>query len=279
MPWIGVAVEADEESVKKLLSNLGLEVVRTLGVVELETSRGWIKFRVFEVLGGVEDSARVIAEDTGLPAFESGPHLILGEVSARLWDEGAKVVFPDGKSEVIPIFTYDGFLDVRMPTRKVRGVKATIIAGGKMYELPLGIAELLEIYALGQKVLEKIEKAASVYGLDKVISSDALEELKRRRAEVAVEVDYETGFVMIREGSRMRVVSINSYIPELIYRGEYTKLKELWDKAPENSKEIFRKIIENEIKAAKSIEDENRIKSLKEATEKLGITIHENDNE
>ncbi|MEM4805858.1 MAG: hypothetical protein QXX25_07225 [Thermofilaceae archaeon] len=272
MPWIGVSADISEDDVKRALENLGLILLREIGVVELETSRGWLKFRVFEVAGGVEDSARVLAEDLSAPAFESGPHLVLGEVSARLWDEGAKVVFPDGESEVVPIFTYDGFLDVRMPTRRVKGLKATIIIGGTQYELPLEIKDLLEVYAKGQKAIEKVEKAASVYGLEKVVSAAALEELRRRRAgEVSVEVDYEAGFVMVKEGVKVRVVSLDKFILDLIVRGELDKLRELVEKAPDEAKRRVHEMLRRELELAEASGDERRSKVLKEALEKLGF--------
>ncbi|MEM1764298.1 MAG: hypothetical protein QW394_02000, partial [Thermofilaceae archaeon] len=272
MPWIGVSADISEDDVKRALENLGLILLREIGVVELETSRGWLKFRVFEVAGGVEDSARVLAEDLSAPAFESGPHLVLGEVSARLWDEGAKVVFPDGESEVVPIFTYDGFLDVRMPTRRVKGLKATIIIGGTQYELPLEIKDLLEVYAKGQKAIEKVEKAASVYGLEKVVSPAALEELRRRRAgEVSVEVDYEAGFVMVKEGVKVRVVSLDKFILDLIVRGELDKLRELVEKAPDEAKRRVHEMLRRELELAEASGDERRSKVLKEALEKLGF--------
>lgn len=271
MPWVGVAEEIDEEVARRFLDKIGLVVLGVLGVVELETSRGWLKFRVFEVRGSVEDAARVITEDLGAPAFESGPHLVLGEVSARLWDEGARVAFPDGSSEVVPIYTCDGFLDVRMPTRRVKGLKATIVVGNKLYELPLQLEDLLEIYALGQRAIEKIEKAASVYGLDKVVSRKALEEIRRCRIEEAVEVDYESGFVMMKEGSKVHVVSLDEYLVYLICRKEYSKLKELIEKAPAKVKEQIRKFLEEERRAAELVSDEEQLKELEEATERLGL--------
>ncbi len=275
MPWVGVAEEVGEDRVREALASLGLEVTRVQGLLELETSRGWLKFRVYEVRGSVEGVAQVLAENLGAAAFESGPHLVLGEVSARLWDEGARVVFPDGYSEVIPLFTYDGFLDVRMPTRRVSGASATMVIGGRTYELPLRYSDLVEIYAMGEKAVEKVEKAASVYGLEKVISREALEELRRRRGEVLVEVDYESGLVMIREGARLRVVSLAKYFVELARRSDHERLKELWEKAPEASKEQLRRALEEEYAAAKLVGDDKRVKAVREAAEKLGLPLRE----
>lgn len=274
MPWIGVAEEVSEEDARKALQNLGLTPLRVIGVVELETSRGWLKFRVFEVTGAVEDAARVLAEDLNAPAFESGPHLVLGEVSARLWDEGAKVAFPDGSSEVIPVFTYDGFLDVRMPTRKVKGLRATIIVGGKQYELPLEIKDLLEVYGMGQKAIEKIEKAASVYGFEKVIAAAAWEELRRQRAGgISVEVDYEAGFVMVKEGTKMRVISLDKFFLDLIFKGELDKMKDLVEKAPEEVKKRMLELLREELELAEASGDERRLKALRAASDKLGFQM------
>jgi len=276
MPWVGVSESVEEERARALIESLGLRIDRVVGVVELETSRGWLKFRVFEVRGEVQGVAQVLASELSLPAFESGPHLVLGEVSARLWDEGARVAFPDGGSEVIPIFTYDGFLDIRMPTRKTRGLKATMVVGGRTFELPLQLKDLLEIYAQGRKALEKVDKAVAAYGLEKVVSSEALEELRRlKQAEEVVEVDFDAGFVMVREGSRARVVSLERFFLEMIYRKRLDRVKEIMEKAPSDVRERLRRLVEAEYNDAKLSGDERRVKDLVEACKELGLPLPE----
>lgn len=273
MPWVGVAEDAEGGKARELLERMGLSVRREAGLIELKTTRGWIKFRLYEVEGDVKGAADGLAKILEVPAFESGPHITLGEVSARLWDEGAKVVFPDGYSEVVALFTYDGFLDVRMPSANVRGLKATIVIGGKTYELPLKLSELMEIYSMGPKAVEKLEKAVSVYGLEKVISKEALEKLKQRKMEVKIEIDYSSGFVLIKEGARVRIVALKDYFIELLYRGDYERAKSVLEGAPANIRGELIEAIRGEYRLAKEYGEEERAKLLLEAAEKLGLQL------
>ncbi len=273
MPWVGLAAEVDEDAGRSALEEVGLIVRRALGAVEVKTTKGWVRFKLYEVEGEVEGVAASLVEALGASALESGPHLILGEVSARLWDEGAKVVFPDGHSEIVALYTYDGFLDVRMPTDNVKGLKATIRIEGKTYELPLKLEDLIEIQSRGPQAIEKVEKAVAVYGLEKVISKEVLEELKRRKAEVRVEVDYEAGFVLMREGAKMKVVTLRDYFLELLYKGEHEQAKKVYDGAPEGVKQSLLEIIREEYNALKELGEEGRIKALLEAAQKLGLRL------
>ncbi|HDD33519.1 MAG TPA: hypothetical protein ENG30_00045 [Thermofilaceae archaeon] len=273
MPWLGIEQRVNEERARVVMEELALIVRRTIGLVEVKTSRGWVKFRVYEVEGVIEGVAAVLASRLGVPVFESGRHLILGEASARLWDEGVKVAFPNGDSEIIPIFTFDGFLDLRMPTSNVRGVKATMIVGGKVYELPLKLNDLLEIYSRGRNLVEKIEKAASVYGLERIVSREALESLRKSKREVRVEVDYETGFVFLLEGGRMKTIPLSRYFIELIYGGELEKAKSLYEGAPESTRVELAELIRDEYEVARSLGLEARVQRLKSIAEKLGLSL------
>ncbi len=263
MPWVGFAAEVSEDSGKEVLESLGLIVIKAVGIVEIKTGRGWVKFRLYEVEGEVEGVAASLAKALGVPALES----------ARLWDEGARVAFPDGSSEVIALYTYDGFLDVRMPTTNVKGLKATILVGGKTYELPLNLSDLVEIYSKGQKALEKVEKAAAIYGLEKVISKEALEELSRRKAEVRIEVDYETGFVLVKEGAKMKVVPLREYFLELLYRGDIEQARKILDDAPDVAKRGLLEAVREEYRTLKELGDEDRAKTILEVAEKLGLQL------
>ncbi|RLE88500.1 MAG: hypothetical protein DRJ96_00100 [Thermoprotei archaeon] len=272
MPWIGVAEEVSEEEAREAIRGAGLFPKKVIGTIEIKTGRGWVKFRVYEVEGSVEGVAELLAPQVNAPVFESGRHLILGEASARLWDEGAKIVFPDGVSEVVPIFTFDGFLDVRMPTDNVKGLKATIVVGGRTYELPLKLSDLVEIYSMGRKALEKVEKAASVYGLEKVISRDALEELKKRRERVVkVEVDYETGFVLILEGDRIRTAPLKNFFLDLIHEGKVERAKEILEGAPEQVRRELLEALKEDYEASKAMALKERQRAIEEAARKLGL--------
>lgn len=272
MPWIGVAEEVSEEVAEEALRRIGLFPQKIICRVEVKTGRGWVKFRVYEVEGSVEGIAELLALQVGAPVFESGRHLILGEASARLWDEGAKVTFPDGTSEVVPIFTFDGFLDVRMPSDNVRGLKATMVIGDRVYELPLKLSDLVEVYSMGRRALEKVEKAASVYGLEKVISREALDELrKRRRRRVKIEVDYEAGFILILEGDRLRTVPLREFFLDLIYGGDVERAREVYEGAPEHVRRELVDALRESYEASKAMALKERQRAIEEAVRKLGL--------
>ncbi len=229
----------DVDRLRKLFEDNGLRVRSELEI-EVKTSRGWIAFHVFDVTGFVEGLASYIATLYNVVALEAGKHLILGEVSAKLWDEAVKIVFPDGKSETIAIFTFDGFLDVRMPTGNVRGVKPQMVIGGKTYDLPLSLEDIVEIYGISKDYLEKIEKAASIYGLSRIISSDAIKELrnikKKEGIERKVEIDYESGYVLILEGRKIVTKNIERYVTELLEEGRVEEAYGIYENAPQELK-------------------------------------------
>lgn len=271
MAWIGVAREIPEEEVVNTANLLGLPVRGVVGEVEIKTSRGWISLRIYDVHGDVEGIAGNLARIFNAVALESGRHLVLGETSARLWDEGAKVVFPDGEEELIPIYTYDGFLDVRMPTSNVKGLKATLVVGGKMYELPLGSDDLIEILSMGKKALEKVEKAASVYGLDKIISREAIEQLRQQKEETKVEVDYESGLALVKESGKVKIINIKQYFLDLVRDNELEKAKELLNKAPQSLAEELVEALRKEYEADKDLGEDEAVVKWKEIAKKLGI--------
>ena len=171
MPWIGVEAEkVEKKKFEETILRYGLTVFGEIEV-EIKTSRGWLKFTVLEVGGFVEGLARDLSKLFEVATVEAGPHLILGEPSAKIWDEAVKVVFPDGEEEVIPVFTNDGFLDVRIPNERIKGVRGSIVVSGKKYELPLTPESLVEIYTKGEELFKKVEKAASVYGISSIVSA------------------------------------------------------------------------------------------------------------
>ncbi len=244
MPWLGVRDSVDEnEFVKFIEDKLGLKVLKTQKV-KVKTRRGWLSFIIVDVLGFVEGYARYVVENFKTEALEGGEHLILGEPSAKLWDEAVKIIFPDGTEEIIPIYTFDGFLDIRLPTDKVEGLRGYITVGGLSYSLPLSFEDLVEIYQQGK--IEKIEKAVSIYGLKRVLSEDAilkLSQLKKKRAKV--EIDYEGGFVFIVKEHEIITKSIPDYVIELVRNKEYERAMEIYSKCTaEIREETKRKIVE-----------------------------------
>jgi len=240
LPWLGVEDgEKSREELGGILEELDLRVLR-YREIEVKTSRNWKKFLIAEVAGFVEGLAGVVAQRLGRTSLESGEHLILGETSARLWDEAAKVVFPDGEEELVPIFRYDGFLDLRLPTERVRGLEGYISIEGRRYRLPLSFGDLVDIYSRSREGLDKVERAAGVYGVEKILSREAISkirELGRRREEVKIEIDYETGFVFIVRGREIITKTIRDYVAELVGEGRLERAKEVYDRCPTELKE------------------------------------------
>ena len=275
MAWLGFekGCLGDEEA-KSLLEGLGLTVLRDFEI-EVEVRKEWVAFRVFEVREPVESVSCPLARKVGCRVLEGGKHLILGEVSAKIWDEAVRVCSPDGETELIPVYTYDAFLDIRMPSRKVRGLEPEIVVGGKVYRLPLSFEDLEEIAQRG--LLEKVEKAASVYGLFRVISHKALEELERRKRErkeeARYEVDYESGYVVVMESGKVTAVALPRFFVSLVEEGRYEEASKIYDEAPEETKKSLRESLVDAYYLWKTMGKD--VSQLKEFLERLGVNVEE----
>ncbi len=272
MSWIGIDERfSNIEGVKKSLIANGF-VIYEEKKISIKTSRGWIKFIVFEVSGFTEGLAEFISKEFKVTALESGKHLILGETSAKLWDEAVKIVFPDGETEIIPVFTFDGFLDIRMPTENIRGVNPTIVVLGKIYELPLSLEDIVEIYRKNREAIEKIEKAASIYGLNKVISERALSALKEKSKEkIKVEIDYETGYVLISDGSSISTKPLPTYLLSLILDEKIDEALKVYNDAPLEMKEDLKKVVLEELRIQENIKALRNVELLKKFIDKINM--------
>ncbi len=234
MAWLGFEEGCmDEERFAEILRKNSIEPGNRFSI-ELLVGGEWVRFVVYEVHGFVEGSACILAEATGCRVLEGGKHLILGEVSAKIWDEAVKVCDPGGGVEVIPVYTYDAFLDVRMPSRYVRGLEPEILVGGRVYRLPLSLGDLEDIARKG--LIAKVEKAASVYGLYRVVSEEALRELRRRREEkekeFRYEVDYESGYVVVVRAGKVSAVGLPRFLVLLVEEGRYKDARKILQEAP-----------------------------------------------
>uniref|UniRef100_A0A7C1TB31 Uncharacterized protein n=1 Tax=Thermofilum pendens TaxID=2269 RepID=A0A7C1TB31_THEPE len=272
MPWLGVSAECPREAeAEELLKSMGYILRRKLQL-EVLVEGSWMRFSVFEVQGFVEGVAGVLAEDLGCPALESGPHLVLGEVSAKIWDEAAKVVFPDGREVLVPILTYDAFLDIVLPTSKVKGLEGRITILGKTYKLPLSREDLMEIAGLGEKYLEKVERAAAAYGLSRILSEaalDALKPAKKIEEGLNFEVDFEENVAVVRRGGKLTIMSIPKLVLMLVEMERYSEAEEILRKCGGEvlggAKEALLELYSYYVR-----EDEKRSR-LKEFLEKLGF--------
>ncbi|MGC9107788.1 MAG: hypothetical protein ACP5IE_06340 [Infirmifilum sp.] len=238
MPWIGLESSCSSEGVESLLKEYGYTVARKFAI-ELFVKESWMKFIIYEVIGFAEGVAELLSETFNCPALEAGPHLVLGEVSAKLWDEAAKVVMPTGESYIIPIYTYDGFLDVKMPTSKVRGLKGQIIIGGRAFDLPLKEEDILNLMIIDKRVKEKIEKAIAVYGEKRILSEELRERLGkktrdegRKSTRIEYEIDPETKIVFCLYDGKLTSMSLSRFTVFLAENQMFDELKEFLNKLP-----------------------------------------------
>jgi len=257
-----------EEEFEELLRELGLRVVRKFSM-EVRTRRGWVAFLVADVIGFTEGAASVVAGRCSAAALEAGDHTILGEVSAKLWSEAVKVVFPDGEEELVTVMTHDGFLNARVPTDDVRGLEGVVYVDSHPVRLPVTLDDLTLIARLGEGALERLNKLAQVYGVRKVLSEEVVEYLeelrRRRREEVQVSVDYETGFVLMRRGSRITTTPIPEYVVRLAREGRLDEAARVYEGAPDQLKEEIRRAVEEEVEILRSLgrrEDLERLSAL-----------------
>ena len=275
MPWIGVEAEkVEKKKFGETVLRYGLTVFGEIEV-EIKTSRGWLKFIVLEVGGFVEGLARDLSKLFDAAAIEAGPHLILGEPSAKIWDEAVKVVFPDGEEEVIPVFTNDSFLDVRIPNERIKGVKGSIVVGGKKYELPLTPESLIEIYNKGEELFKKVEKAASVYGISSIVSAEALKALREKtKAPPRYEIDYDAGLALIYEKNRIKTVNIITFLLDLLLKGFEQEALKIFEKAPEKLKIRIREAVKEEYEVYRDIGGLGALR-LKSFAKQIGLEIIE----
>jgi len=275
LPWIGVEAEkVEKKKFEETVLRYGLTVFGEIEV-EIKTSRGWLKFIVLEVGGFVERLARDLSKLFDAAAIEAGPHLILGEPSAKIWDEAVKVVFPDGEEEVIPVFTNDSFLDVRIPNERIKGVRGSIVVGGKKYELPLTPESLIEIYTKGEEFFKKVEKAASVYGISSIVSAEALKALREKtKAPPRYEIDYDAGLALIYEKNRIKTVNIIAFLLDLLLKGFEQEALKIFEKAPEELKNRIRDAVKEEYEVYRDIGDLGALR-LRSFAEHIGLEIIE----
>ncbi|ABL77666.1 hypothetical protein [Thermofilum pendens] len=274
MPWIGIGKKCleNEQEVAKYLEDSGVQVLKKFEL-EIEVDGEWIPFLVFEVLGFVEGLSEDLSRNFQCPTLESGPHLVLGEVSAKLWDEAVKVVFPDGGSRIIPVFTFDAFLDIRVPTKKVKGLKGQLILAGRVFELPLSKDDLLFIAKLDKKYLEKIEKAVAVYGLDKILSKEAQAELagKPSKKSLSYEVDYESGMALVMLENKIQTIGIPRLAVLLAEEEMYRDIREIYGKISEELKEKMKEALLDYYEFRKL--SGRSLKDLEELLKELGVEV------
>ncbi len=181
MPYVGVragALNLDEFA--EFLERHGLVPMKYLNI-KVKTRRGTLEFLVADVAGATKGVALRLSVKYGVEALESGPHLRWGDPDAGVWEDVAKIVFPDGEEEHVSLYLNDNFLGLRLASEKVEGLESTIYIGGIRFRLPLTLDDLAIIVNIDKD--KKVERAMSIYGADRIISKDVkekLEEIKRK---------------------------------------------------------------------------------------------------
>lgn len=174
MPLIGIEQgKVDLDTLASILEKLGLTPMEYMEL-EIKTKRGWIRFLVADVLGFTDGVASRLSTRFNCVAFEGGSHLRFGEPSAGIWEDAIKVVFPDGDTELIRIILNDNFLNLKLASEYVKGLKSYFYIKGVVFELPLSKESLHQVYSMGSEAVDKLHRAISAYGYSKILSEDAL---------------------------------------------------------------------------------------------------------
>jgi len=253
-----------EEEMNKVIEELGLRALRKFEI-EIKTKRGWINFLVVDVIGFTERVAHFIARKYSVIALEGGEHLILGEVSAKLWNEAVKVVFPDGEEEVIITMIHDGFLNARIPSDNVRGLEGVVYFNSHPVKLPIKLDDFMLLTKLVPKAIDKIMRLAQAYGSHKILSDEVIEyirKLQKVEEEVQVSVDYETGFVLIKRGKRITTTPIPEYLIRLAEEDKIEEAIKIYKEAPIQVKEDIVKTIEEEREILKALNRKEEYQKL-----------------
>jgi len=253
-----------EEEIDEIIEKLGLRALKKFDI-EVKTKRGWISFLVIDVLGFTERAASFIASKYSVTALEGGEHLILGEVSAKLWNEAVKVVFPDGEEEVIITMIHDSFLNARIPSDNVRGLKGVVYFDSYPVKLPISLNDFVLLARLNPKALDKVMKLVQAYGSHKILSDEVIEYIKKLRRieeEVQINVDYETGFVLIKKGTRISTVPISEYIIRLAKEDKVEEAVKIYREAPPQIKEDILKALKEECDILKALDRKEEYQKL-----------------
>ena len=261
------------EELTEELKTLGLVILK-IDEISLRTSfKGWVNFIRVEVIGFIEGVGKLLAMKHNALAFEWGDHTILGEISAKLWYEGAKIFYPSGKYENIPVVTFDGFLNIRIPSENIKGINGTIVIGQKKFKLPLTLDDLFLLLKFKKEAIRAIERAIEAYGKKKILSEEAiefLESLKKKEKRMKMEIDYEAGYIVFMNGEgKISTVPLFDYLLGLIINDKLDNAVNIIKKAPKNIKNSLFNELKNEIEYLKVLKREKDAKKIINFLEKI----------
>ncbi len=227
------------------IENLGYTVIGNPHNLKIKTKAGWVEFKIIDVIGFTDGIGKVLAYKYSSPVLE-GP-IIHGEVSAGIWEETVRIFYPDGRYEDVAIMIHDSFINAKIPTKNVDCLYGEIFIYGRSFKLPLNAEDLEMIATLGDEALEMLDKAISAYGLENLISDKALSErIKKDKLEVE-ELDFNSGFAMVKRNSDFFIISIVDYVVKLIIDGNTDKAYNIYEKLNESRREEIIKILKDEL--------------------------------
>ncbi|HDJ89944.1 MAG TPA: hypothetical protein ENG40_04550 [Thermoprotei archaeon] len=271
MGLLGVESHIESKKIVEELNRYGFRA-RNERKISIKTKRGIISFIVFDIMGFTEGYASILSQKFNCAALEGGEHLILGEASAKLWEEAVKIVWPDGESEIVSILIHDGFLDVIVPTENVIGITGRVFIGGFSFKIPISGEDMDKIIMMGKDAIEKIEKIVNMYGMYKVLSSEAIDkilEMEEKKKEVKEEIDYETGFIIILKEGKISTIPISTYIASLIKEDKIDKAKDIIEKAPDEIKKDIISFLNEEMEINKSVGDKKYAEKIAKFLENI----------
>jgi len=243
---IGISSESlNTEEFVRSIESLGYIVVGSFYSLRIKTKTGWTEFKVTDVIGSINNVGKILACKYCSPVLE-GP-IIHGEVNAGLWEEAVRIFYPDGKYEDIVIMIHDSFVNAKIPTKNVDGLHGEIFIHGRSFKLPLNTKDLEMITALGSEALEMLDKAILAYGLENIISSEALSKYAEKDEFGIEEFDFNSGFVMIKGNKESLIITIVDYVIKLVIDGNIDKAYNIYEKLSEDRKEEIVKILKNEL--------------------------------
>lgn len=246
MSIIGISSESlSVEEFIKYVENLGYTIVSEPYILKIKTKIGWIEFKVIDVMNPTNGIGKTLAHKYNSPSLE-GP-IIHGEVSAGLWEEAVRIFYPNSEYEDVAIMIHDNFINIKIPTKNVDGLHGEILIHGRSFKLPLNTEDLEVITNLGNEALKTLERAILAYGLKSMISSETLSECIKKNEFKSEEIDFNSGFVVIKEDNGVSVVSIVDYVVKLVIDGYVDKAYNVYERLNEDRKREIVEILKDEL--------------------------------
>ncbi len=267
MAEIGIEMMKREEFMELLKKyNISAEKIYE---IEVKTKNDWKKFIIAETIGDVENLAYFLASELKKPCLEGGRHLIKGEVSAGIWRQMFRIYYPDGSYEDVEAYTYDKFLDLKIPSDYVKNLEGFIKIGGFDFKIPLKEKDVEFIYTvIGTEGIKKLKKALEAYGYEKLLDEKAYKILIFG-PKPKVEIDYERGVVLKLIGDEFKIEDIKYYVDELISEGNVEEALKIYEKCKNEHKKSIIDYIKRSISLYKEVKLEDKVKLYESFLKKI----------